>query len=215
MNKTIFKKLIIVAASFVAFIGVILTAYWMSGLNTPDDEEGDIPINIGIGDSTGTNLKVIEKLEKENLQFVPSKREDDDIIVPNPISSYVFEVKITWEYDPTGNEKGVLIARISEFIFFDEKPYDDNNRHEIQLTVEQQETLKESFEISLVKKTGDVYVKPEGHYLIEPNSESESQTIYIELKFTEDVADKYLWDLIVNKIFELRVELEVEQTIVE
>lgn len=217
MNKTLFKKIIIVVASVLVVAGVSLFAYWMSVLNEPEPVDEDITVIIGVGEGTNASLKVTETIINLGLNFVPEDRLPNDIIDDEYTSEFVFEVIISWIYSPEDeNEKGALLANMNKFIFYDQSPFVEENEHQRQLTEQEQETLKESFLLELVKKDNDgTYHKPEGHYLINPNqNEQDTQKIYLRLKFIEDVTDHEIWNLLVNKIFALEVTLTLDQTVI-
>lgn len=219
MKSALFKKSIIVVAAIVFLAGVSLFAYWMSDISAPDEKDEEIPITIGVGAAVGTNLKVKEKLYKEGLNFVPEDRDPDDIVNENSTSEVVFELTIAWIHvDEEGDlidEQGVLLAAIESFTFYDRSPYEETNKHSVQLTPAQQVTLKKSFTLELLYKEGDNYYPPaDGNYLIDPNKNvDDTQKIYLRLTFKEDVTDKEIYNLMKDKLFEIKVTLLLEKTV--
>lgn len=211
MKNALLKKSIFVITVILTIVGVSLFAYWMSEISAPDDVEEDIVVVIGVGDATGTNLKVKEAVHELGLTFVPATRIPEDIIDETYVTEHVFEVNISWQYIPkVVNERGVLAVSLSEFIFYEGSI---SNPSTVQLTPAQQTLLKEAFEVELVKENlvGDWVV--EDPYLIEANAAGDWQPIFIRLKFVEDVVDKETWELLRDKIYELKILIVVEQTV--
>ena len=208
MKNALLKKSIFVITVILTIVGVSLFAYWMSDILAPDDVEEDIVVVIGVGDATGTNLKVKEEVDKLGLTFVPATRIPEDIIDETYVTEHVFEVNISWQYEVV-NERGVLAVSLSEFIFYEGST---SNPSTVQLTPAQQTLLKEAFEVELVRKIGDDWVV-EDPYLIEADAAEHWQPIFIRLKFVEDVVDKETWELLRDKIYELEILIVVEQTV--
>lgn len=219
MKSALFKKSIIVITAIVFLAGVSLFAYWMSDISAPDEKDEEIPITIGVGAAVGTNLKVKDKLYEKGLNFVPQDRDPDDIVNADSTSEVIFELTIAWIHvDEEGNlidEQGVLLAAIESFTFYDKSPYEETNKHAVQLTTEQQITLKQSFALELLYKDGENYYSPEdGNYLIDPNENvDDTQKIYLRLTFKEDVTDKEIYNLMKDKLFEIKVTLLLEKTV--
>ncbi len=213
MKNALLKKSIFVITVILTIVGVSLFAYWMSDILAPDDVEEDIVVVIGVGDATGTNLKVKEAVDKLGLTFVPATRIPEDIIDETYVTEHVFEVNISWQYEVVNeDERGVLAVSLSEFIFYEDED-SISNSSTVQLTPDQQTLLKEAFEVELVRKNlvGDWVV--EDPYLIEANAAEDWQSIFIRLKFVEDVVDKETWELLRDKIYELKILIVVEQTV--
>jgi hypothetical protein len=203
MKNALLKKSIFVITVILTIVGVSLFAYWMSDILAPDDVEEDIVVVIGVGDATGTNLKVKEAVDELGLTFVPATRIPEDIIDETYVTEHVFEVNISWQYEVVNeNERGVLAVSLSEFIFEGSI-----------LTSDQQTLLKEAFEVELVRKNLDGDWVEEDPYLIEANAAEDWQSIFIRLKFVEDVVDKETWELLRDKIYELKILIVVEQTV--
>src|SRR5690554_767711 len=126
MNNNLIKKSILVISSAIVLFGVSVFAYWMSELNAPIKIKDNITVIIGVGDSTGTNLEVTKEVNEEDLVFVPAPRDFIDVIDKDPVSEYVFELTISWEYEPKDEkEKGVLVIYLDKFIFYDQAPYEE------------------------------------------------------------------------------------------
>jgi len=211
MKNALLKKSIFVITVILTIVGVSLFAYWMSDILAPDDVEEDIVVVIGVGDATGTNLKVTEEVDELGLTFVPATRIPEDIIDETYVTEHVFEVNISWQYTPeVVNERGVLAVSLSEFIFYEGST---SNPSTDQLTSDQQTLLKEAFEVELVREDGDGDWVVEDPYLIEANAAEDWQPIFIRLKFVEDVVDKDTWELLRDKIYELEILIVVEQTV--
>lgn len=211
MKNALLKKSIFVITVILTIVGVSLFAYWMSDILAPDDVEEDIVVVIGVGDATGTNLKVKEAVQELGLTFVPATRIPEDIIDETYVTEHVFEVNISWQYEVVNeNERGVLAVSLSEFIFYEGSI---SNPSTVQLTPDQQTLLKEAFEVELVRKNlvGDWVV--EDPYLIEADAAEDWQPIFIRLKFVEDVVDKETWELLRDKIYELEILIVVEKTV--
>ena len=203
MKNALLKKSIFVITVILTIVGVSLFAYWMSDILAPDDVEEEIVVVIGVGDATGTNLKVTEEVDELGLTFVPATRIPEDIIDETYVTEHVFEVNISWQYEVVNeDERGVLAVSLSEFIFEGSI-----------LTSDQQTLLKEAFEVELVRKNlvGDWVV--EDPYLIEADAAEHWQPIFIRLKFVEDFVDKDTWELLRDKIYELEILIVVEQTV--
>lgn len=211
MKNALLKKSIFVITVILTIVGVSLFAYWMSDILAPDDVEEDIVVVIGVGDATGTNLKVKEAVDELGLTFVPATRIPEDIIDETYVTEHVFEVNISWQYIPeVVNERGVLAVSLSEFIFYEGSI---SNPSTVQLTPPQQTLLKEAFEVELVRKNlVDDWVV-EDPYLIEADADEHWQPIFIRLKFVEDVVDKETWELLRDKIYELKILIVVEKTV--
>lgn len=210
MKNALLKKSIFVITVILTIVGVSLFAYWMSDILAPDDVEEDIVVVIGVGAATGTNLKVKEAVQELGLTFVPATRIPEDIIDETYVTEHVFEVKISWQYEVVNeNERGVLAVSLSEFIFYEGSI---PNQSTDQLTPAQQTLLKEAFEVELVRKIGDDWVV-EDPYLIKADDAEHWQPIFIRLKFVEDVVDKDTWELLRDKIYELKILIVVEQTV--
>jgi hypothetical protein len=211
MKNALLKKSIFVITVILTIVGVSLFAYWMSDILAPDDVEEDIVVVIGVGDATGTNLKVQEAVQELGLTFVPATRKPEDIIDETYVTEEVFEVKISWQYEVVNeNERGVLAVSLSEFIFYEGSI---SNPSTVQLNPAQQTLLKEAFEVELVRKNlVDDWVV-EDPYLIEADAAEHWQPIFIRLKFVEDVVDKETWELLRDKIYELKILIVVEKTV--
>lgn len=210
MKNALLKKSIFVITVILTIVGVSLFAYWMSEILAPDDVEEDIVVVIGVGDATGTNLKVKEAVQELGLTFVPATRIPEDIIDETYVTEHVFKVNISWQYEVVNeNERGVLAVSLSEFIFYEGST---SNPSTVQLTPAQQTLLKEAFEVELVRKIGDDWVA-EDPYLIEADAAEQWQPIFIRLKFVEDVVDKETWKLLRDKIYELEILIVVEKTV--
>lgn len=211
MKNALLKKSIFVITVILTIVGVSLFAYWMSDILAPDDVEEDIVVVIGVGDATGTNLKVKEAVDELGLTFVPATRIPEDIIDETYVTEYVFEVNISWQYEVVNeNERGVLAVSLSEFIFYEGSI---SNPSTVELTPAQQTLLKEAFEVELVRKNlVDDWVV-EDPYLIEADADEHWQPIFIRLKFVEDVVDKETWELLRDKIYELEILIVVEKTV--
>ena len=80
MKNALLKKSIFVITVILTIVGVSLFAYWMSDILAPEDVEEDIVVVIGVGDATGTTLKVTEEVDELGLTFVPATRIPKDII---------------------------------------------------------------------------------------------------------------------------------------
>ena len=211
MKNALLKKSIFVITVILTIVGVSLFAYWMSDILAPEDVEEDIVVVIGVGDATGTNLKVKEAVQELGLTFVPATRIPEDIIDETYVTEHVFEVNISWQYEVVNeNERGVLAVSLSEFIFYEGST---SNPSTVQLTPAQQTLLKEAFEVELVREDGDGDWVVEDPYLIEANAAEDWQPIFIRLKFVEDVVDKETWELLRDKIYELKILIVVEQTV--
>ena len=211
MKNALLKKSIFVITVILTIVGVSLFAYWMSDILAPDDVEEEIVVVIGVGDATGTNLKVKEAVQELGLTFVPATRIPEDIIDETYVTEHVFEVNISWQYEVVNeDERGVLAVSLSEFIFYEGSI---SNPSTVQLTPDQQTLLKEAFEVELVRKNldGDWVVKDP--YLIKANAAEDWQSIFIRLKFVEDVVDQDTWELLRDKIYELEILIVVEQTV--
>jgi hypothetical protein len=209
MKNALLKKSIFVITVILTIVGVSLFAYWMSDILAPDDVEEDIVVVIGVGDATGTNLKVKEEVDELGLTFVPATRIPEDIIDETYVTEHVFEVNISWQYEVVNeDERGVLAVSLSEFIFYE----GSTSNPPIEIDTAQQTLLKEAFEVELVRKIGDDWVV-EDPYLIEANAAEDWQPIFIRLKFVEDVVDKETWELLRDKIYKLEVLIVVEQTV--
>lgn len=210
MKNALLKKSIFVITVILTIVGVSLFAYWMSDILAPDDVEEDIVVVIGVGDATGTNLKVKEAVDELGLTFVPATRIPEDIIDETYVTEYVFKVNISWQYEVVNeNERGVLAVSLSEFTFYEGST---SNPSTVQLNPDQQTLLKEAFEVELVRKIGDDWVV-EDPYLIEADAAEHWQPIFIRLKFVEDVVDKETWELLRDKIYELEILIVVEETV--
>lgn len=220
MKSSVFKKLIIVIGSVIAIAGVSLFAYWMSTLNAPPDKETEIGVVIGIGDGSGVNLFVKEDLDTTGLKFVPRDRLEHDSIGDNNVSSYVFDVNVSWAYTETPDlakgkeEKGVLLAIISRFDFYDIS----GKLMSGHLTLDQQAELASLFVVELGYKdsegnftpeTEDFYIDPNG-IPVDPNPR-EYQEVHLRLTFKSEPHDKVLRELIINENFVLEVILKVER----
>ena len=163
MKSSVFKKLIIVIGSVVVITGISLFAYWMSTLNAPPDKETEITVIIGIGDGSGANLHIKEDLDTAGLNFVPKERLEHDSIGDNNVSSYVFDINISWAYKssnvPEGKvEKGVLLAYINKFKFFDAE---GNERPDDYLSENQKRELASLFVVELGYKDSEGNFTPE------------------------------------------------------
>lgn len=210
MKNALLKKSIFVITVILTIVGVSLFAYWMSDILAPDDVEEDIVVVIGVGDATGTNLKVTEEVDELGLTFVPATRIPEDIIDETYVTEHVFEVNISWQYEVVNeNERGVLAVSLSEFIFYE----GSISNPPIEIDTAQQTLLKEAFEVELVREDGDGDWVVEDPYLIEANAAEDWQSIFIRLKFVEDVVDKETWELLRDKIYELKILIVVEQTV--
>lgn len=213
MKNALLKKSIFVITVILTIVGVSLFAYWMSDILAPEDVEEDIVVVIGVGDATGTNLEVKEAVDELGLTFVPATRIPEDIIDETYVTEHVFEVNISWQYTPeVVNERGVLAVSLSEFIFYEDED-SISNPSTVQLTPAQQTLLKEAFEVELVRKNLDGDWVVEDPYLIEADAAEHWQPIFIRLKFVEDVVDKETWELLRDKIYELKILIVVEQTV--
>ena len=213
MKNALLKKSIFVITVILTIVGVSLFAYWMSDILAPDDVEEDIVVVIGVGDATGTILKVTEEVDKLGLTFVPATRIPEDIIGFDEtyVTEHVFEVNISWQYEVVNeDERGVLAVSLSEFTFYEGST---SNPSTVQLTPDQQTLLKEAFEVELVRKNLDGDWVVEDPYLIKANAAEDWQSIFIRLKFVEDVVDKDTWELLRDKIYELKILIVVEQTV--
>lgn len=214
MKNALLKKSIFVITVILTIVGVSLFAYWMSDILAPDDVEEEIVVVIGVGDATGTNLKVKEAVQELGLTFVPATRIPEDIIDETYVTEHVFEVNISWQYEEVNeNERGVLAVSLSEFIFYEDED-SISNPSTVELTPAQQTLLKEAFEVELVRKNVDGDWVVEDPYLIVAAADAEDwQPIFIRLKFVEDVVDKETWELLRDKKYELEVLIVVEQTV--